>query len=262
MSGKRAAVVMAAMLAGAANGAEEQTAARLGGALFIYCAAGVKAPIAEIAKAFEAETGVKVELTYANSGQLLGQIEMTRTGDVYIPGDVDFVAKVKAKGLTTDEPHAFCYFVPALYVRKGNPHNIRDVADLTKPGLKLALAEPSAAIGQLQNQLFKKHKLDEAAIQRNTVTSPATVTDVALAVRLGTADAGIIWDALAEFAPGEAEVVRIPIEKNVVSTVSACTLASARNPGAARAFVAYLASDKGRAVLQAKGFTVEKPAAR
>jgi len=229
------------------------------GSIFVYCAAGVKEAVSEIASRFEAETGVKVEITYANSGQLLGQMETTRTGDVYIPGDVGFIDKAREKKLTAGEPKEFCYFVPVIYVRKGNPKGIREVADLVRPGLRLALADESAAVGQLQALIFKKNSLDAEALRRNTVASPATVTDVCTAVKLGAADAGIVWDALRDFAPAEAEAVNIPVGKNVLGKVAASALAGAKNPAAAQAFLDWLVSEKGRAVLRAKRFTVDAP---
>ncbi|MDI6774845.1 MAG: molybdate ABC transporter substrate-binding protein [Verrucomicrobiota bacterium] len=251
----------ARVVSGGGEAAPAGEAKKLSGSIFVYCAAGVKDPIVAIAQAFTAETRVTVEMSFANSGQLLGQIETTKKGDVYIPGDIGFAAKAQEKKLTAGEPRPFCYFVPAIYARKGNPKGIKDLADLARPGLKLALADPSAAVGQLQAQVFKKNRLDEDALKRNTVTSPATVTDVALAVKLGAADAGIIWDALGNFAPDEAELVRIPPEKNVISTVSACALAGSKNPEMGKAFVDYLGLDKAKGILKARGFTVDKPAA-
>lgn len=248
-----AAVVVSAGLASFGHAADQNKK------LFVYCAAGVKEPVQEIAKKFETETGVKVEFTFANSGQLLGQIEMTKTGDVYIPGDVGFVAQAEAKKLTSGRAKEFCYFVPAIYVRKGNPKGIKTVTDLVKPGLKLALADSSSAVGQLQAQVFRKNNLDEAALKKNTVASPATVVEVCMAVKMGTVDAGIIWDALAGFAPDEAELVRIPAEKNQIAIVTATALAGTKDAETAGAFLNYLASDKAKEILKAIGFTVEKP---
>jgi molybdate transport system substrate-binding protein len=236
--------------------------AKVEGSILVLCAAGVREGVAAVVKAFEADTGVRVEMSFANSGQLLGQIETTRKGDVYVPGDVGFVAKAEAKKLTAGKAREFCYFTPCILVRKGNPKGIRDVADLVKPGLKLALADPSAAIGQLQAQVFRKNGLDEDALKKNTVTSPATVTDVAMAVKMGMADAAIVWDALRNFAPADAEGVIIPSNKNVVGAVPAVALAGTKNASAAGAFVDYLASDKGREILKSKGFSVDPPSVR
>jgi len=229
------------------------------GSIFVYCAAGVKEPVEEIAKRFTAETGTRVEISYANSGQLLGQIETTRIGDVYIPGDVGFAEKAREKKLIAGEPRPFCWFVPIIYVRKGNPKGIREVSDLAKPGLKLVLVDKSAALGPIQAQIFKKNAVDEEAIKRNLAANPATIPDVAMAVKLGTGDAALVWDAMRNFAPGDAEAVDIPVEKNVIATVTSCALAGSKNPRGAAAFLDYLLSEKGRAVLVAKHFTVDAP---
>jgi molybdate transport system substrate-binding protein len=244
------------MLAAAAPG--EEAAPGLSGSLLVYCAAGIKAAVDPIARQFEQETGVKVMMTFANSGQLIGQMETTHQGDVYIPGDVGFVAKAQARKLTAGTPRTLCYFVPALYVRKGNPKKIMEVRDLVRPGLRVVLADTSAAIGQLQAALFKTNGVDEAALSRNVVATPATVIDVALAVKMGTADVGVVWDAMRGYAPDEGECVAIPADKNVTGVVAATVLKGSKNPSAAQAFVDYLVAEKGRAILRAKGFKVDK----
>jgi molybdate transport system substrate-binding protein len=228
---------------------------KLAGSLMVSCAAGVREPIAALAASFEKDTGVKVELSYANSGQLLGQIAASKIGDVFIPGDLGFIQQAKTKGLSSDDGHAFCRFIPTIYVRKGNPKGIATLADLTKPGVKLALAEASSAVGALQAKVFEKNKIDQAALKTNTVTSPATVNEVALAVKLGSADAGIVWNALANFAPAEAEVVAIPDDQNVTATVAACVLSGSKNPEAALAFIFRLISPEGQKILASKGFS-------
>jgi len=225
----------------------------------VYCAAGAKGGVDAVASQFEKDTGVRVELTYANSGQLIGQIETTRKGDVYIPGDIGFSEKARSRGLISGEPRQFCYFVPAIYVKKGNPKGVKTVSDLVRSGTRLALADSSAAIGALQVALFRTNGIPESAIRQSTVASPATVIDVALAIKMGAADAGIVWDTLADYAPEEAEVVKIPVGKNVIGVISASVLNGAENISAARAFVDYLVSDKGKGILKSKNFTVEKP---
>lgn len=231
----------------------------LSGRLLVFCAAGVREPVQEIARHFEVATGVKVDLTFANSGQLLGQIETTRQGDIYVPGDIGFSRQAEERKLTSGALKTFCYFVPAVLVRKGNPKGVTTVADLAKPGMKLALADPSAAIGKLQSGLFAKNGLAAAALQANTVVAPATVTDVALAVKLGTVDAGIVWDAIGRMHAADTELVAIPAANNMIGTVSACVLAATKNPQAAGAFLEFLVSGAGRRVLTGMGYAVDKP---
>jgi molybdate transport system substrate-binding protein len=149
--------------------------------------------------------------------------------------------------------------VPVILVRRDNPKKIAGLGDLARPGLRLALADGNAAIGKLQAEIFAKNRLDLDAVRKNTVDTPITVTDVALKVKLGAADAGLVWDAVAAQYAGDTEAVAIPLDKNVVGTVAAAVLARAGNPKAAAAFVDYLASVKGRQVLSAGHFTVDAP---
>jgi molybdate transport system substrate-binding protein len=232
---------------------------KLSGLIFVYCAAGAKDPITELAKSFETDTGVKVEITTASSGQLLGQIELSKTGDVYVPGDTGFVATAREKGLVADDGRVFCYFVPTIIVQKDNPKGIGGPEDLTKPGMRLVLADQKAAIGVLQEKVFKKNNLDREALKKNTVAAPSTVTEVAMAVKLGTADAGIVWNTVAAQFGDSTGAVAIPLEKNVVGAVPAAVLTCSKNPKAAAAFVDSLVSDQGKKTLTARHFTVEPP---
>lgn len=259
--GALAALALAAAAGGCGCASDEEGAGdgRLSGSIFVYCAGGVKRPVTELARAFEKETGVKVELTYANSGMLLGQLATTRTGDVYVPGDVGYIEQAADRGLARGEPRRLAYFIPVLLVRRGNPKGVRALGDLAKPGLRVALAAESAAVAKATKELFERNGIDEAAVRRNVVATPATVNDLALAVKLGSADAAVVWDAFGSLHPNETEPVAIPRERNVVRVVTATALASAKNPEAAAAFVEYLASERGRAVLRRHRFTVEAP---
>ena len=46
--------------------------------LFAYVGAGLKEPVTELAAIYEQETGVKVELTFNNTGALLGQLDTVK----------------------------------------------------------------------------------------------------------------------------------------------------------------------------------------
>ena len=247
----------AALLASGCGDGEPDEAG--GGSIFVCCAGGVKAPVTELARAFERETGIVVELTYANSGVLLGQITTTGKGDVYVPGDVGFVEQAAERGLTRGQPRTLCYFIPVLLVGKGNPKSVRALSDLARPGLRVALAAEGAALGKAQARLFEKNSIDVAAVKKNLGPTPATVGEVAMTVKMGTVDAAIVWDAFGSLYPERTEAVPIPVEQNIVRTVTATALAGARNPEASEAFVNFLASEAGKKVLREHHYTVEPP---
>ena len=92
-----------------------------------------------------------------------------------MPGDTGFVATAKEKKLVADDGKVFCYFVPTIIVQKDNPKGINGLEDLTKPGLRLALADEKAAIGTLQEKVFKKNNMDREALKNVVGAVPAAV---------------------------------------------------------------------------------------
>ena len=69
-----AAVVLCAVAA--FHGTEE------GGALFVYCGAGIRPAMEAVRKQFTQETGIPVQVTYAGSGCLLSMLTFARSGDL------------------------------------------------------------------------------------------------------------------------------------------------------------------------------------
>ncbi|MBT5845373.1 MAG: solute-binding protein, partial [Verrucomicrobiales bacterium] len=64
--------------------------------LTVYCAAGVRSAVEEMAKKFETEMGVSVKLEYANSGVLANRLRIDKEGglasaDIYIPADYTYI---------------------------------------------------------------------------------------------------------------------------------------------------------------------------
>src|SRR5690606_41530869 len=67
-------------------------------------------------------------------------------------------------------------------------------------------------------------------------------------------DAGITYVTEVVARRGRVEGIEIPEEHNVVAEYPIAVLAGAPNPGAAAAFVAFVLSDEGQAILRNHGF--------
>jgi len=85
-----------------------------------------------------------------------------------------------------------------------------------------------------------------------------TVNELGLKIKLGTVDAVIVWSSTAAQDPASSETVAIPSAANLIPTVAAATLTTARNPPAARAFVELLRSRRGGSVLARHHYVVER----
>ncbi|MEE8306125.1 MAG: molybdate ABC transporter substrate-binding protein [Gammaproteobacteria bacterium] len=212
--------------------------------LMFYCAAGIKPPVESVAKQYEAEFGVRIQLQYGGSGTLLSNMRVSRQGDLYLAADDSYIEMARAQDLIVESlPLARMH--PVIAVRKGNPKKIHTVADLLREEVALALANPdAAAVGKIVRQLLEEEGSWQEIKAATRVFKP-TVSDVANDVRIGSVDAGIVWDATANQYP-ELEVVEIPAFQKIERTISVAVMSDSKNATEALRFARYLgARDKG-----------------
>ncbi|MCH7960843.1 MAG: molybdate ABC transporter substrate-binding protein [Planctomycetes bacterium] len=210
----------------------------------LYCAAGVRPPVAGAVRRFTEETGQPVRIQYGGSGALLAAIQLSGRGDLYIAADDSYVRTAEDRGLIfTSVPLAT--LTPVIAVPAGNAKNVRTLDDLLRKDVTFAMANPSvAAVGQVTKEVLQAHGLWAQLAERCRVFKP-TVNEIAADVRLGTVDAAIIWDATAAQTNG-IEAVSVPQFENIVRTIEAGVLASSTQPEAALELARYLAaSDRG-----------------
>ncbi len=219
----------------------------------LYCGAGIKPPVAELVETFNREHGLNLVCDYRGSEVLLSSVTLTGKGDLYMPGDVHYVELAEEKGLVASK-ETVCYFVPVILVRKGNPKNIRTLGDLTRKEVQVGLGDSQfCAIGRKTSRILKKNGIIEEDV--NVVFRSDTVHELANHIELGSLDAVIVWDAVAAYAGDKGEIVPIPAEQNIISTVAVGILKSAKHPELAADFVAFITSERGREVFKKHHYT-------
>jgi molybdate transport system substrate-binding protein len=227
--------------------------------LTLFCGAGIRPPVAEAIEEFGRLHGVSIESAYSGSEVLLGQIKLSGRGDLYMPGDGYYVEQAEQAGLVAST-HAVCCFVPVILVQKGNPKNVRTLADLARPGLVVGLGEAEAcAVGRQSSKIFHTNKISEEEVNRNVAVRGLTVNDLANGVKLKALDAAIVWDAVAAGVADQTDVVPIPPGQNIVSTVSIAILKSSQDPELAGKFVEFLTSDEGQRIFRKHHYTLSPP---
>lgn len=221
------------------------------GTLTVFCAAGLKQPVEAIARQYQQETGVEVLLQYGPTGTLLSQLQIAKQGDLFIATDDGSLADARRRGVIVEAmPIAVQH--PVVGVRKGNPKNIRSLADLSRADVKLALANPdSASISKVTRQLLAAQWDGIAA--KAAVMKP-TVTEIAADVHLGAADAAILWDStVPQFKALEA--VELPELTQHRENASAALLKACTQPQEALKFARYLGTaDQGGKIFRQHGF--------
>ena len=250
-------VLMLILLAVAVTGCSSKKSSG-GETLHVYCGAGMKKPMDDIAKMFEKEYGVKVICDYAGSGYLVAKIEATRSGDIFVPGDYVFVSMLEKKGLISQYTN-FTQHIPVIAVPRGNPAGIHSFFDLAKPGVRVAAGDSHIAIGvALKKILTKADRVKPGIsekIEKNIVVRCATVNQVLLYVMERQVDAGIVWRSNAVENRDKVDIVSINRSINDIKTIPIAILSCSKHPKLAKEFYEFFLT-KGRDVFKKYGYEV------
>lgn len=227
--------------------------------LIVYAAPASRLSLEEVRSAYERETGRFVDIRYEPSEVLLEKVRLphpTEPGDVFIPADDSYVLRAREEGLVA-ESFPVARMRAVLLTAKGNPESIGVWADLLRDRVRIAVPNPSAAVGKLaRDHLIRTGKWPDLAPH---VVGALNVTDAANAARAGGVDAAIVWDAVAN-GPNYAgqTVLALPELAGVTGRVEAAVLKQSRDMSAARRFACFVAaSDRGLIHFRAAGFAVE-----
>lgn len=220
--------------------------------LLIFAGAAGKPPTEEAAKAFEKKTGVKVYLTFGGSGFVLSQMTLAKQGDIYFPGSSDFMEIAKKKGLVYPETEKYAvYLVPAINVQKGNPKGIKTLVDLTKPGLRVAIANPEGVcVGLYAVEIIEKNftPSQKTDFRRNLANYTESCEKTATAISLKAADAVIGWEVFGHWDPQRIET--IALQKHEIPRIGYIPIAISKftkNKKLAQEFIDFIVSGEGKA---------------
>jgi molybdate transport system substrate-binding protein len=223
-----------------------------------------KPPMEEASAAFEKETGIKVYLNFGGSGTMLSQIELSKSGDLYIPGSPDYMIKAAKKDvIDTASVKEIAYLIPVIAVPHGNPQNIQSLADLAKPGIQLGIGNPSAVcVGLYAIEIFDyNHLLGD--IGKNIVVNAESCEKTATLISLKSVDAVIGWDVFHYWDTEKIDVVylggdqlpRIAYIPGAVTKYTADKVSSQK-------FLDFLVSPEGQQIFRKWGYITNENDAR
>ena len=221
--------------------------------LVVYCAASNKSVMEAIRAQYEQQYEVPLQIQYGPSQTLLASIEVSGTGDLYLPADDSYLAMARERDLLEHEfPLATMQGVVA--VPKGNPKQIEKLEDLLRDDVRLAQASPEgAAIGKLTREALSASGQWDALHARTTVYT-TTVNEVANNVKVRAVDAGIVFDAVLHDYP-TLEGIAVAELAPVTARVAVAIVKKSRQPEQALHFARYLAArDKGLVQYKKFGF--------
>jgi molybdenum ABC transporter molybdate-binding protein len=229
--------------------------------LIIYAAPTSRLPLERIAADYEAETGQPVELRFGASEDVLTKVRFpspTEPADLFIPADDSYIREARDLGLVAETiPIARTQAV--LLLAKANPQGIAAWSDLLRDGLRVAVPNPAAAVGKLTRQHLQKTG-KWAALEPHVVDT-GTVTEAANAARLGSVQAAIVWDAVANGpAYREQMVLQLPELDGVQGRIEVAVLKQSRDPQLALRLARFITTpDRGLARFRELRFNVVEP---
>jgi len=228
--------------------------------LSVAAAANLKPALEEIERAFEVERpDVDVVATFAASGTLYAQIASGAPFDVFFSADRDYPRKAIEAGLAEGE---VVYARGRLVVWVPRASKI----DVVKDGLT-ALARPEVRRIAIANPALAPYgRAAEAALRGAGIWATVepklvrgqSVAQAAQYAQSGAADAAFLPLSLALVGDLAAEGRVAPIDEGAHPPIeqSAVVLAGARAPDLARALLAFVRGEKGRAILARSGYLV------
>jgi molybdate transport system substrate-binding protein len=235
--------------------------------LTVFAAASLSDAFTAIGRNFEAvHPGVSVALNFAGSQTLSTQLTQGAVADIFASANKTEMDKLAAASLVpTDAPRNFLTNQLIVILPKDNPANLQTLQDLTRPGMKLVLADKSVPAGKYTLQILDNMVKDAAfgadfktRLLANVVSNETDVKQVVAKVQLGEADAGIAYLSDSIAAP-ELKTIQIPANLNVLARYPIAALTNAPQPQLAADFVAYVLSADGQAILKKWGFTPITP---
>jgi molybdate transport system substrate-binding protein len=220
------------------------------GSVTVFAAASLTESFTQIAKDFEAANpGSKVTFNFAGSSALATQINQGAPADIFASAAPANMKTVTDAGNGEGTPTTFVKNQLVIAVPKGNPKGINGLADLTRSGVKVALCAAQVPCGAAANTA-----LSAAGVKLTPVTLEQDVKSALSKVKLGEVDAALVYRTDAKADASDVDGLEFPESARAINEYPIVVLKNARNKTAARAFVAYVLSDKGRAVLTQAGF--------
>jgi molybdate transport system substrate-binding protein len=244
----RKVLLLGLVLAAACGGSEEASDSE--GELLVSAAASLTDAFAEVEAGFEAANdGVDVVLNLGASSALREQILEGAPADVFASANTSNMDQVAEAGEVSSETEIFVINSLQIAVPEGNPAGVVGLGDFANEELLIGLCAEVVPCGE-----FGREALANAGVSPSVDTNEPDVRALLTKVEAGELDAGITYVTDVISTDGAVEGVDISDEFNVVAEYPIAALAGAPNPRAAAAFVEFVLSEEGQAILTAYGF--------
>jgi len=238
-------------LTGCASAQQDRSNASPDKAVQVLAAASLQQAFDDIAAEFAAEhPEIDIDLSYAGSSTLVHNVDAGAPADVLATADeasmdtAEEAELIDATTRTVVATNTLVGIVPA-----DNPAGVDSLDDLAQPEVNTVICAPQVPCGTLARTIA-----DQAGITLNPVSEEHQVVDVVGKVRSGQADAGLVYATDAAGASDEVHDFSLEGAADFPNFYPIARTAEARDRPSADAFIDFVQSDRGQAILEAHGF--------
>ncbi len=242
-------VLSTATIAGCAGSGSEPSAS-VAEPLKVFAAASLQSAFDELAEKFIERNPEQPAPTirYDGSQALATQILDGADVDVIAFASVPSLDPLLVAGVAQDST-VFASNTLQIAVAPGNPSGVEDLDDLADPALKVVLCAEEVPCGAAANAL-----LDAARVDVTPVSEETSVTAVASRIANGEADAGLVYATDVQDSDGALEGMTPANADAAVNRYPIAVANKALSPKSAAAFVEFVLSQEGQAILAEHGF--------
>lgn len=236
----------------AGSGAQSDSGAS--GELVVFAAASLTESFRRIEQVFEADPDVIVRFNFAGSSSLSQQIIRGAPADVFASANPQQMQRAMEAGEIAGEPTTFVQNRLQIAVPPGNPAGVQGLAAFGKEELNIALCAQQVPCGAAAQKA-----LQIAGVAPKPDTLEQDVKAVLTKVRLGEVDAGLVYQTDVVAAGDAVDGISFEEASQAVNDYKIAVVQDAGNGDAARAFVDFVLSGQGQAILADFGFDTKTP---
>ncbi|WP_440949349.1 molybdate ABC transporter substrate-binding protein [Methanosphaerula subterraneus] len=232
--------------------------------LTVYAAASLMDASKTLGTAFEqSHPGVSVKFNLAGTQTLRSQVENGANADVFLSAGTAHMKALKGEGyMNNTSVTNFTVNYLTVAMPSNNPGNINTLQDLETPGKKIVMGTPDVPVGTATRTLLGKLTNDttygqdyQTKVMSNVISYETEVTSIVSKVMLGEADAGFVYtSSLTGDQASQMKFLTIPDKYNDKTVYQSGVLKNSTQADDAGAFVTFLSSADGQAILKQYGF--------
>lgn len=217
----------------------------------VFASSAMIKSLTAIGKQFEGENpGTSVEFIFASSSDLSAELADGNDADVFVSGDDENMTAVANAGLTSATPVPIAANSLVIATAPGNQHKVLSLADLTRPGLRIAVCGGPGGCTAATRQLE-----DRTGVRLTPQNIDTTDNDVLRDISNGKVDAGLVLQTTALSVGDNISWSQFPQAADAMVTSWIAPLKGSEQAELVTKFMQDVTGAAGRKVFAVDGFS-------